>query len=129
MDTWRKTDFSYHSCCLLSKTNKRETSFWMICFFLRATLTKLWSRQDSSCSNWAMSNRKKLLCFPTDLQKTEKKFSKWKCRSEHYYTKTRSPEFLSRFLVWNVVYVHSHTYLWLTIHIKYINTLNYHKYF
>ena len=73
MDTWRKTGFSYHSCCLLSKTNKRETSLWMICFFLRATLTKLWGRQDSSRSNWAMSNRKKLLCFPTDLQEETEK--------------------------------------------------------
>lgn len=74
MDTWRKTDFSYHSCCLQSKTNKRET-FQMICFFLRVTLTKLWSRQDSSSSNWAMSNRKELLCFPTDLHEKSEKIS------------------------------------------------------
>ena len=110
--------------------HKRETSFWMICFFLRAILTKLWSRQDSSRSNWAMSNRKKLLCFPTDLQKETEKIQEMKTKVRNYYTKTRSPKFLPWFLVSNVIYTHTHTnFLTVTIHIKHIDMLNYHKYF
>lgn len=45
--------------------------------FLRVTLTQLWSRQDSSCSDWTMSNREELLGFPADLHKRKQKTSQY----------------------------------------------------
>lgn len=127
MDTWRKTDFSYHSCCLQSKTNKRET-FQMICFFLRVTLTKLWSRQDSSSSNWAMSNRKELLCFPTDLHEKSEKISVNENTGQNIIK--RKQDLLNVIIYCLKCNRHTHTHTQsYTFMVDHIHILNYLKYF
>lgn len=99
------------SVIILAVCNPRaiKEKLWGDLFLLRATLTELWSRQDSGGSNGAMADRKEFLCFPTDLHKNTDNFSEWEQRSEHDYKKMRSPKFHQIFFVWDVTYVHMHT--------------------